>query len=89
MFNRQMKTPGFFDSFTIVSTFLDQLTQKLFGSSGSSAKSLLPGRVDPDVTVVERVKREDILLPSFGDAGEIVNDLANSILNAVTIWKHQ
>ena len=35
-----------------------------------------------------KVKR-DVYLPSFGIAGEIVNDLANTLINTATVWKYQ
>jgi hypothetical protein len=35
------------------------------------------------------VNKRDIVLPSFGIAGEIVNDMANSAINAATVWKYQ
>ena len=35
-----------------------------------------------------KVKR-DVYLPSFGIAGEIVNDIANTFINTATVWKYQ
>ena len=35
-----------------------------------------------------KVKR-DVYLPSFGIAGEIVNDVANTFINTATVWKYQ
>eukprot|EP00095_Tigriopus_kingsejongensis_P006081 snap_masked-scaffold712_size108441-processed-gene-0.2 protein:Tk06081 transcript:snap_masked-scaffold712_size108441-processed-gene-0.2-mRNA-1 annotation:"hypothetical protein X777_04662" len=70
----QLTTPGFFDSFSMVSTFLQSITDVLRMSPGSE-KSL-------------RQKR-DIVLNSFGEVGEIVNDVANTLLNSVTIWIHR
>ena len=34
-------------------------------------------------------KRDIVILPSFGIAGEIANDMANTIINALTVWKYQ
>ena len=33
--------------------------------------------------------REEIVLPSLGEAGEIVNAVATALLNAVTVYKFQ
>ena len=36
-----------------------------------------------------RRKVRDVYLPSFGIAGEIVNDVANTFINTATVWKYQ
>ena len=41
-----------------------------------------------DDETLSREKR-DILLPEFGDITDVVNDVARSILNAVTIYIHR
>ena len=33
--------------------------------------------------------REEIVLPSLGEAGEVVNAVATALLNAVTVYKFQ
>ena len=33
--------------------------------------------------------REEIVLPSLGEAGEVVNAVAAALLNAVTVYKFQ
>jgi hypothetical protein len=32
---------------------------------------------------------QEVELPSFGEAGEIINDVISSVLNAVTVYKLQ
>ncbi|TRY71844.1 hypothetical protein TCAL_00308 [Tigriopus californicus] len=75
----QLTTPGFFDSFAMVSSFLQSIADVLQLSSK-------PGEEQKSRAI--RNKR-DIILPSFGEVGEIVNDVANSVLNSVTIWIHR
>ena len=33
--------------------------------------------------------KREIILPSFGIAGDIVNDMANTLINTATVWKYQ
>lgn len=80
--NEQLTTPGFFDSFAMVSSFLQSIADVLQLSS------------EPKDVKEERESRttrnkRDIILPSFGEVGEIVNDVANTVLNSVTIWIHR
>ena len=35
------------------------------------------------------ITKRDIVLPSFGTAGDIVNDMANTLINTATVWKYQ
>ena len=37
----------------------------------------------------QKITKRDIILPSFGTAGDIVNDLANTLINTATVWKYQ
>ena len=36
-----------------------------------------------------RDTRQEVVLPSLGEAGEVVNAVATAVLNAVTIYKLQ
>ena len=37
----------------------------------------------------QKITKRDIVLPSFGTAGDIVNDMANTLINTATVWKYQ
>ena len=45
----------------------------------------LPNKHKQVITITKR----DIKLPSFGDFGDIVNDMANTLINTATVWKYQ
>ena len=33
--------------------------------------------------------KEDVVLPSFGEAGDIANDVIRAVLNGITVYKLQ
>ena len=73
----------------MVSTFLDHVSANLFGISRGNNSTIRDG---PKVLLENnpsRRKKREVVLSSFGEAGEIVNDIAKTVLNAVTIWKYQ
>lgn len=78
----------------MVSTFLDHVSANLFGISRSGGDNATAGDNDggkkssTDLRSSRRNRRE-VILSSFGEAGEIVNDVAKTVLNAVTVWKYQ
>jgi hypothetical protein len=86
-FFRQAAPPGFFDSFTMVSSFLDLITSLFTQAGWSSANSTASASID---TQRHRAAGHgDIQLPELGDVGEMTNDAIESVLNSVTVWAHQ
>lgn len=38
---------------------------------------------------ISKITKREVILPSFGIAGDIVNDMATTLINVATIWKYQ
>ena len=74
--------------FDVVQEFFTDLWDNWFGERSSSNWNYL--RILKKRSLQQKqVNKRDIVLPSFGIAGEIVNDMANSAINAATVWKYQ
>ena len=74
--------------FDVVQEFFTDLWDNWFGERSSSNWNYL--RILKKRSLQHKqVNKRDIVLPSFGIAGEIVNDMANSAINAATVWKYQ
>ena len=72
--------------FDVVVEFFEDLVNNWFGGE-SRSKFLYP--ILKKRSLRNQVNKRDIVLPSFGVAGEIVNDMANTVINVATVWKYQ
>jgi hypothetical protein len=70
--------------FDVIERWFEDLFTGLFASSRRMAEIRIYKR-----SAEKKVNKRDIMLPSFGTAGEIVNDMAISVINAATVWKYQ
>ena len=83
LFYRKVDTPGFFDSFSIVGAFLEHMVKLIF-SLQDKEQLLLKSSSDQKATVSREIE-----LPSYGVVGDVVNDIANTVLNTATVWMYQ
>ena len=74
--------------FDVVQEFFSDLWNSWFGGE-SRSKFLYPILKKRSLRNKIKVNKRDIVLPSFGIAGEIVNDMANTAINVATVWKYQ
>ena len=78
-------TVSFFD---VVQNFFTDLWDGWFGGEASSRWNHI--RIfKKKRSLQKKVNKRDIILPSFGIAGDIVNDMANTLINVATVWKYQ
>lgn len=78
--------------FDVISDWFENLVSGFFSATqrtGGVAIRIFKKRSTADADKQVNSNARDIVLPSMGTAGEIVNDMANSLINAATVWKYQ
>ena len=80
VFFRPEDIPSYVQSFATIRNFFQRIGEALRG---------IPSSEKVGQEVESQRKKREVELDSFGEFGAAINDIANAVLNTVTIWMYR